>query len=183
IGRALSRRLDALAGMFALMVLGIGGLVVMYAHYYLGPREDVPKFSAYLLLFMGAMLGMVVAGNLLLLAVFWELTSISSFLLIGYWSHQREAREGARMALVITGAGGLALRGGGLLSGRTVGGYERAGGLAAGAAIRAHASYPAVLGLVLLAIFTKSAQFPFHLWLPHAMAAPTPASAYLHSSK
>ncbi|HSM10105.1 MAG TPA: monovalent cation/H+ antiporter subunit A [Lysobacter sp.] len=182
IGLAFSLRLDGLAWMFALMVLGIGGLVVMYAHYYLGPREDVPKFFAYLLLFMGAMLGMVVAGNLLLLAVFWELTSISSFLLIGYWSHQREAREGARMALVITGAGGLALLGGVLLIGRIVGSYELDAVLAAGDAIRAHASYPAVLGLVLLAIFTKSAQFPFHFWLPHAMAAPTPVSAYLHSA-
>ncbi|MBA2237906.1 MAG: monovalent cation/H+ antiporter subunit A, partial [Lysobacter sp.] len=182
IGLAFSLRLDGLAWMFALMVLGIGGLVVMYAHYYLGPREDVPKFFAYLLLFMGAMLGMVIAGNLLLLAVFWELTSISSFLLIGYWSHQREAREGARMALTITGAGGLALLGGVLLIGKVVGSFELDAVFAAGEAIRAHSTYPAILGLVLLAIFTKSAQFPFHFWLPHAMAAPTPVSAYLHSA-
>ncbi|MBA3485922.1 MAG: monovalent cation/H+ antiporter subunit A, partial [Lysobacter sp.] len=182
IGLAFSLRLDGLAWMFALMVLGIGGLVVMYAHYYLGPREDVPKFFAYLLLFMGAMLGMVIAGNLLLLTVFWELTSISSFLLIGYWSHDKEAREGARMALVITGAGGLALLGGVLLIGNIVGSYELDAVFAAGDAIREHATYPAVLGLVLLAIFTKSAQFPFHFWLPHAMAAPTPVSAYLHSA-
>ncbi|MDQ3288220.1 MAG: monovalent cation/H+ antiporter subunit A [Pseudomonadota bacterium] len=182
IGLAFSLRLDGLAWMFALMVLGIGGLVVMYAHYYLGPREDVPKFFAYLLFFMGAMLGMVIAGNLLLLAVFWELTSISSFLLIGYWSHQREAREGARMALTITAAGGLALLGGVLLIGNVVGSFELDAVFAAGEAIRAHSTYPAMLGLVLLAIFTKSAQFPFHFWLPHAMAAPTPVSAYLHSA-
>ncbi|MDQ3617926.1 MAG: monovalent cation/H+ antiporter subunit A, partial [Pseudomonadota bacterium] len=182
IGLAFSLRLDGLAWMFALMVLAIGGLVVMYAHYYLGAREDVPKFFAYLLLFMGAMLGMVLAGNLLLLVVFWELTSITSFLLIGYWSHRREAREGARMALTITGAGGLALLGGVLLIGRIVGSYELDAVLAAGDAIRAHATYPLLLGLVLLGIFTKSAQFPFHFWLPHAMAAPTPVSAYLHSA-
>ncbi|MEG3192015.1 monovalent cation/H+ antiporter subunit A [Lysobacter sp. D1-1-M9] len=182
IGLAFSLRLDGLAWMFALMVLAIGGLVVMYAHYYLGAREDVPKFFAYLLLFMGAMLGMVLAGNLLLLTIFWELTSISSFLLIGYWSHQKEAREGARMALTITGAGGLALLGGVLLIGQIVGSFELDAVFAAGDAIRAHATYPAILGLVLLAIFTKSAQFPFHFWLPHAMAAPTPVSAYLHSA-
>jgi multicomponent K+:H+ antiporter subunit A len=182
IGLMFSLRLDGLAWMFALMVLAIGGLVVMYARYYLGEREDAPKFYAYLLLFMGAMLGMVLAGNLLLLAVFWELTSISSFLLIGYWSHDREAREGARMALTITGAGGLALLGGVLLVGQVVGSYELDAVLAAGDSIRAAPTYPAILGLVLLAVFTKSAQFPFHFWLPHAMAAPTPVSAYLHSA-
>ncbi|WP_189457273.1 monovalent cation/H+ antiporter subunit A [Cognatilysobacter bugurensis] len=182
IGLGFSLRLDGLAWMFALMVLAIGGLVVMYAHYYLGEREDVPKFFGYLLLFMGAMLGLVVASNLLLLAVFWELTSISSFLLIGYWSHDREAREGARMALTITGAGGLALLGGVLLIGQVVGSYELDAVLAAGDAIRAAPTYPAILILVLLAVFTKSAQFPFHFWLPHAMAAPTPVSAYLHSA-
>ncbi|MFC0676834.1 monovalent cation/H+ antiporter subunit A [Lysobacter korlensis] len=182
IGLAFSLRLDGLAWMFALMVLAIGGLVVMYARYYLSEREDAPKFYAYLLLFMGAMLGMVVAGNLLLLAVFWELTSISSFLLIGYWSHDREAREGARMALTITGAGGLALLGGVLLIGQAVGSYELDVVLAAGDVIRAAPTYPLMLALMLAAIFTKSAQFPFHFWLPHAMAAPTPVSAYLHSA-
>ena len=182
IGLAFSVRLDGLAWMFAFMVLAIGALVVMYAHYYLGPRENVPKFFAYLLLFMGSMLGMVVVGNLLLLAVFWELTSISSFLLIGYWSHLREAREGARMALTITGAGGLSLLGGVILIGQVVGSYELDAVLAAGDAIRGHVHYPAILGLVLLGVFTKSAQFPFHFWLPHAMSAPTPVSAYLHSA-
>ena len=182
IGLAVTLRLDGLAWMFALMVLAIGGLVVMYARYYLSEREDAPKFFAYLLLFMGAMLGMVIAGNLLLLAIFWELTSISSFLLIGFWSHRRDAREGARMALTITGAGGLALLGGVLLIGHVVGSYELDVVLAAGDLIRAHTLYPAILGLVLLGIFTKSAQFPFHFWLPQAMAAPTPVSAYLHSA-
>ena len=182
LGLAFSLRLDGLAWMFASMVLAIGALVVMYARYYLDAREDAPKFFAYLLLFMGAMLGMVLAGNLLLLAVFWELTSISSFLLIGYWSHDREAREGARMALTITGAGGLALLGGVILIGQVVGSYELDAVFAAREAIQAAPTYPAILALVLAGIFTKSAQFPFHFWLPHAMAAPTPVSAYLHSA-
>ncbi|HEY4554824.1 MAG TPA: proton-conducting transporter membrane subunit, partial [Lysobacter sp.] len=182
IGLAFSLRMDGLAWTFALMVLAIGGLVVMYARYYLSERDDASRFFGYLLLFMGAMLGMVIAGNLLLLAVFWELTSISSFLLIGFWSHQREAREGARMALTITGAGGFGLLGAVLLIGQVAGSFELEAVLAAGDAIRAAPTYPAILGLFLLAVFTKSAQFPFHFWLPHAMAAPTPVSAYLHSA-
>ncbi len=181
-GLDFSLRLDGLAWMFAGLVLAIGALVVLYAHYYLGPGDSVRRFYAYLLLFMGAMLGVVLAGNLLLLVVFWELTSISSFLLIGFWSHRQDAREGARMALAITGAGGLALLGGVLLIGRIVGSYELDAVLAAGDAIRASALYPWVLGLVLAGVFTKSAQFPLHFWLPHAMAAPTPVSAYLHSA-
>ncbi len=179
---AFSMRVDGLAWMFATMVLGIGGLVVLYAHYYLSERDSARRFFCYLLLFMGAMLGMVLAGNLLLLMVFWELTSISSFLLIGFWSHRQDAREGARMALIITGGGGLALLGGVLLIGRIVGSYDLDVVLAAGDVIRAHALYPWALLLVLAGIFTKSAQFPFHFWLPHAMAAPTPVSAYLHSA-
>ncbi|MBN6151824.1 monovalent cation/H+ antiporter subunit A [Xanthomonas sp. AmX2] len=182
IGLLFSLRLDGLAWMFAGLVLAIGALVVMYAHYYLGARDDAARFYGCLLLFMGAMLGMVIAGNLLLLMVFWELTSISSFLLIGYWSHRKDARDGARMALVITGGGGLALLGGVLLIGRIAGSYQLDAVLAAGDAIRASALYPWALGLVLAGIFTKSAQFPFHFWLPHAMAAPTPVSAYLHSA-
>jgi multicomponent K+:H+ antiporter subunit A len=181
-GLLFTLRLDGLAWMFALMVLAIGVLIVMYAAYYLSRNDSAPRFFAYLLLFMGSMLGMVVAGNLLLLVVFWELTSISSFLLIGYWSQRDDARDGARMALTLTAGGGLALLGGVLLIGRIVGSFELDDVLAAGPQIREHALYPAVLGLVLLGIFTKSAQFPFHFWLPHAMAAPTPVSAYLHSA-
>ncbi|HBK56868.1 MAG TPA: monovalent cation/H+ antiporter subunit A [Xanthomonadales bacterium] len=182
IGLALSLRVDGLAWMFAGLVLAIGGLIVLYAHYYLDRADSAPRFFTYLLLFMGAMLGMVVAGNLILLAVFWELTSLSSFLLIGYWFGREDAREGAKMALVITGAGGLALLGGVILLGRIVGSYELDVVLTSGPTILASPYYPAALGLVLLAVFTKSAQFPFHFWLPHAMAAPTPVSAYLHSA-
>ena len=181
-GLDLSLRLDGLAWMFAGLVLGIGALIVMYAHYYLDSRDNAPRFYSFLLLFMGAMLGMVLSGNLLLLVVFWELTSISSFLLIGFWTHREDARQGARMALTITALGGLALLGGVLLIGRVVGSFELDAVFAAGDAIRNDAWYPAILGLVLLGIFTKSAQFPFHFWLPQAMAAPTPVSAYLHSA-
>ncbi|RPH64135.1 MAG: monovalent cation/H+ antiporter subunit A, partial [Burkholderiales bacterium] len=133
-------------------------------------------------LFMGAMLGIVLADNLVLLVVFWELTSLSSFLLIGYWHHRRDARQGARMALAITGGGGLCLLAGVLLLGHIVGSYRFDDVLAAGATIREHPLYVPTLLLVLLGAFTKSAQFPFHFWLPHAMAAPTPVSAYLHSA-
>ncbi|MDH5831787.1 monovalent cation/H+ antiporter subunit A [Luteimonas sp. M1R5S18] len=181
-GLALSLRLDGLAWMFAGLVLGIGVLIVMYARYYLSEDDCSSRFFSYLLLFMGAMLGVVLAGNLLLLVVFWELTSISSFLLIGFWTHRQDARQGARMALTITGLGGLALLGGVLLIGRVVGSYELDVVLAAGDAIRASAEYPAILALVLAGVFTKSAQFPLHFWLPQAMAAPTPVSAYLHSA-
>lgn len=182
VGLSFALRLDGLAWMFALLVLAIGALVVMYARYYLGREDSAARFYAFLLLFMGAMLGLVLAGNLLLLLVFWELTSLSSFLLIGFWTHRKDAREGARMALVITGGGGLALLGGILLIGRIVGSYDLDVVLASGQALRASPLYPAALCLVLAGIFTKSAQFPFQFWLPHAMAAPTPVSAYLHSA-
>ena len=182
LGLAVSLRLDGLAWMFAGLVLAIGGLIVVYARYYLSEEDSMPRFFSYLLLFMGSMLGMVVAGNLVLLAVFWELTSVSSFLLIGFWNHRQDARDGARMALAITGAGGLALLGGVIVLGRITGSYELDVVLASGPQILAHPMYPVALVLVLLAVFTKSAQFPFQFWLPHAMAAPTPVSAYLHSA-
>ncbi|MFM2450892.1 MAG: multicomponent antiporter subunit [Pseudomonadota bacterium] len=179
-------RMDGLAFMFALLVLGIGALVVLYAAYYLDPKDPPARFFSFLLLFMGAMLGVVLADNLILLVVFWELTSLSSFLLIGYWHADadkgQEARQGARMALTITGAGGLCLLAGALLIGHIVGSTDLDKVLASGDLIRAHALYEVALVLVLLGCFTKSAQFPFHFWLPHAMAAPTPVSAYLHSA-
>lgn len=182
LGLNLSFRLDGLSFLFALLILGIGLLVILYARYYLSEQERVARFFACLLLFMGSMLGLVLAGNLLLMLMFWELTSLSSFLLIGFWSHQTAARQGARMALTITGGGGLALLAGILVIGHVVGSYELSDVLAAGDMLRAHSLYPVALVLVLLGVFTKSAQFPFHFWLPHAMSAPTPVSAYLHSA-
>jgi len=182
LGLAFGFRMDGLAWLFSLLISGIGMLIVLYAAYYLDPDDPAARFFGFLLLFMGAMLGVVLADNLLLLVVFWELTSLSSFLLIGYWTSEKDARQGARMALTITGAGGLALLGGVLLLGEIVGGYNLELVLASGNVIRAHPMYPLALGLVLAGAFTKSAQFPFHFWLPHAMAAPTPVSAYLHSA-
>ncbi|TLX54984.1 monovalent cation/H+ antiporter subunit A [Stutzerimonas nosocomialis] len=182
IGLNLSLRLDGLGFLFALLILGIGLLVILYARYYLSKKEPMGRFYAYFLLFMGAMLGVVLSENLLLMLMFWELTSLSSFLLIGFWGHRSDARQGARMALTVTGGGGLALLAGILLIGHIVGTFELSTVLAAGHAIRAHDLYPVALILVLLGVFTKSAQFPFHFWLPQAMAAPTPVSAFLHSA-
>jgi multicomponent K+:H+ antiporter subunit A len=181
-GLSLGFRLDGLALLFALMILGIGLLVILYARWYLAERDPMGRFYAYLLLFMGAMLGLVMSENLIQLLMFWELTSISSFLLISYWRQREDARRGARMALAVTGGGGLALLGGILLLGEIVGSYELSAVLASREIIHAHPLYIPALVLILLGVFTKSAQFPFHFWLPNAMAAPTPVSAYLHSA-
>jgi len=182
VGLDLAFRLDGLSFVFSLMILTIGVLVVLYASYYLSANDSTTRFFSYLLLFMGSMLGLVLSENLLLLLVFWELTALSSFLLISFWGHREDARQGARMALVVTGMGGLALLGGVLLIGQIVGSYNLTDILASGDLIRAHQWYLPALVLFLLGVFTKSAQFPFHFWLPHAMAAPTPVSSYLHSA-
>ncbi|WP_028999739.1 monovalent cation/H+ antiporter subunit A [Azohydromonas australica] len=175
-------RLDGFAWMFAMLVSGMGLLVIVYARYYLSPEDPAARFYSLLLGFMGAMLGVVTAGNLVQLVVFWELTSVFSFLLIGYWYHRKDARRGARMAFTVTATGGLAMLAGLLILGHIVGSHDLDAVLAAGDTVRAHPMYPLALGLILLGALTKSAQFPFHFWLPHAMAAPTPVSAYLHSA-
>ncbi|MDZ7751973.1 MAG: monovalent cation/H+ antiporter subunit A [Gammaproteobacteria bacterium] len=181
-GLTLAFRLDGLGLLFALLILGIGLLVILYARYYLAAGDCMGRFYAYLLLFMGAMLGIVLSENIIQLLVFWELTSLTSFLLISYWQERADARQGARMALAITGAGGLAMLGGFVLLGHIVGSYELSVILQSGDVIRAHPLYLPTLVLILLGAFTKSAQFPFHFWLPNAMSAPTPVSAYLHSA-
>ncbi|OFA32472.1 monovalent cation/H+ antiporter subunit A [Glaciecola punicea] len=181
-GLTLSLHLDGLALMFALLILGIGLLIIVYARYYLSKKEAVGRFFAYLILFMTAMLSIVLSNNVLQMWMAWEVTSISSFLLISFWSTKSESRKGARMALTVTAAGGLALLAGLLIIADIVGSYELRVILASGDLIRESALYPVILILVLAGAFTKSAQFPFHFWLPHAMAAPTPVSAYLHSA-
>ena len=182
VGLNFNFRLDGLALMFALLITGVGLLVILYAGYYLGADENWGKFFALLMLFMAAMLGIVLSDNLLLLVVFWELTSISSFLLVGYWSHRADARAGARMALAVTGGGGLALLAGVVVLGQIAGTYDLSAMLGRGAEIQADPRFTLALLLILLGCFTKSAQVPFHFWLPDAMAAPTPVSAYLHSA-
>ena len=182
LGLDFTLRMDGFAWMFSMLITGIGFLVVLYARYYMSPADPVPRFFAFLLAFMGAMLGIVLSGNLIQLVFFWELTSLFSFLLIGYWYQSATARDGARMALTITATGGLCLLAGVLLIGHIVGSYDLDRVLASGSLIRAHELYVPALVLVLLGALTKSAQFPFHFWLPHAMAAPTPVSAYLHSA-
>jgi len=174
--------LDGLGFFFAGLILAIGLLIIIYARYYLSKDDPMGQFYSYLLLFQGAMVGIVLSDNVLLLLVFWELTSLSSFLLIGYWKHLPEGRQGARMALAVTGMGGLSMIAGMLILGDVVGSYDLTVILQHSAEIQASPWYLPALLLILGGCFTKSAQFPFHFWLPHAMAAPTPVSAYLHSA-
>jgi multicomponent K+:H+ antiporter subunit A len=182
LGFDLVLRLDGLTWLFCVLVLGIGVLVTLYARYYLSSADPVPRFFAYLLGFMSAMLGVVLSGNVLQIAFFWELTSLLSFLLIGYWNQRADAQRGARMALVVNAAGGACLLVGLLVLGRIAGSWELDAILASPRRITDDALYPVALCLILLGTFTKSAQVPFHFWLPNAMAAPTPVSAYLHSA-
>jgi multicomponent K+:H+ antiporter subunit A len=182
LGLNFTVRMDGFAWLFAVMITGIGALVVLYARYYMSAEDPVSRFFSLLLAFMGSMTGVVLSGNLVQLSFFWELTSLFSFLLIGYRHHTATARDGARIALIVTVFGGLSLFGGVLVLGHIVGSYDLDVVLASGDRIRSHPLYLPALILVLLGAFTKSAQFPFHFWLPHAMAAPTPVSAYLHSA-
>ncbi len=182
LGIALSFYVDGLSLLFALLISGIGALVVIYAGGYLGEHPQAGRFYALILMFMASMLGLVLAGNVITMFVFWELTSLSSFLLIGF-DHQREAaRAAALQALLVTGAGGLALLAGLLLLGQAGGSLELSTLLNEGRAIQSHPLYLSILLLILVGAFTKSAQVPFHFWLPGAMEAPTPVSAYLHSA-
>lgn len=181
LGVQISLYVDGLSLLFAMLITGIGALVMIYAGGYLKGHPLLGRFYLYITLFMASMLGLVTSGNLLALFIFWELTSISSYLLIG-WKHEEEkARKAALMALLVTGGGGLALLAGLVLVGIAAGSFELAAVLAGGS-LAGHALYAPALALVLLGAFTKSAQFPFHFWLPEAMAAPAPVSTYLHSA-
>ncbi len=182
LGVNLSFYVDGLSLLFALLISGIGALVVVYAGGYLADKPQLGRFYPLVLMFMASMLGVVLAGNVITLFVFWELTSLTSYLLIGLDHDRPTARAAALQALLVTGGGGLALLAGLLLLGQVGGSLELATLLGNGTAIREHALYPPILLLILLGAFTKSAQVPFHFWLPNAMEAPTPVSAYLHSA-
>ena len=182
VGIDFSFRLDALSLIFSLLITGIGTLIYIYAYYYLNPKNSLSKLYALLMLFMTAMLGISLSNNLIILLVFWELTSISSFLLVGYWSNYDAAQRGSRMALTITGMGGLEMLGGFILLGQIAGTYQIDQLTGMAQQIQSSSLFVPALLLILLGAFTKSAQFPFHFWLPNAMAAPTPVSAYLHSA-
>jgi multicomponent Na+:H+ antiporter subunit A len=182
LGVNLSFTLDGLSMLFVLLICGIGALVLVYASGYMAGHPLLGRFYAYLLLFMASMLGLVLADNLLLLFVFWELTSFSSYLLIGFDHERPEARAAALQALLVTGGGGLALMAGIILLGQAGGSLELSTLLSRAERLHAHPLYAPALLLILLGAFTKSAQFPFYFWLPSAMEAPTPVSAYLHSA-
>ena len=182
LGLDVTLRVDGFSWLFAVLVLSIGALVVLYANFYMDGQERMPRFLALLMAFTGAMQGILISGNILILVVFWEMTSIVSFLLIGFWHQSGAARDGARTALLLTVFGGLFLLTSMLLIGNMIGSYDLEAVLASGDVIRAHPLYGLALTCFLLGAFTKSAQFPFHFWLPGAMAAPTPVSAYLHSA-
>jgi multicomponent Na+:H+ antiporter subunit A len=182
LGLEVAFAVDGLGLLFALLICGIGALVILYADRYLSHDPGRDRFHPMLLAFMASMLGLVLADNLLLVFVFWGLTGITSFMLIGY-EHEKEAsRKAASQALIVTVAGELAMMAGLVLLAQLAGTYSLSALPAMGEAIRADASYPLVLLLILAGAVTKSAQFPFHFWLPGAMAAPTPVSAYLHSA-
>ena len=182
LGVDLAFRLDGLGLLFALIISSIGALVIVYGGGYLRDDPLLGRFYAYVLVFMSAMLGVVLADNLLTLFIFWELTSISSYLLIGFKHDQEDSRYAALQALLVTASGGLALLAGLVLLGHVAGTYTISEMVARAEIVRADGLYGAILALVLLGAFTKSAQVPFHFWLPGAMAAPTPVSAYLHSA-
>ncbi|MDO5620298.1 MAG: monovalent cation/H+ antiporter subunit A [Paracoccus sp. (in: a-proteobacteria)] len=182
LGLNLRFRIDGFAWLMMMLVAGIGLLVVVYARWYMSEDDAASRFHAAILTFTGAMTGVLLSGNIIMLVVFWELTSLASFVLISYWHQKPEARRGARVALTVTAAGGLCLLVSMAMIGHIAGSFELDIVLARGAVIRAHPLYEPILFLFLLAAFTKSAQFPFHFWLPNAMAAPTPVSTFLHSA-
>ena len=182
LGLSLAFNLDALGLLFAILITAVGALVVLYASRYLDGQPQASRFYASLFAFMGAMLGVVLSDNVLTLFVFWELTGFTSFLLIGFDHERAEARAAAIQALIVTGAGGLALLAAGVLLADASGTLRLSAMAVERAAIVTSPFYAVIASLVLVAAFTKSAQVPFHFWLPNAMEAPTPVSAYLHSA-
>ncbi|WP_181350587.1 hydrogen gas-evolving membrane-bound hydrogenase subunit E [Thalassobacillus sp. CUG 92003] len=174
--------LDGLSLLFLLLISGIGTLVAFYSIYYLHTSEQLGQFYVFFLLFMGSMLGVVLSDNVYVLYTFWEFTSLSSFLLIGFWNHRERSRYGALKSMLITVFGGLSLLGGLIFMQVITGTASIQGMIEQQELILNHEYFPMILTFLLLGAFTKSAQFPFHIWLPDAMEAPTPVSAYLHSA-
>lgn len=174
--------LDGLSMLFALLITGMGALVILYSIFYLSSKEALHKFYCYLLLFMTAMLGVVLSDHLIMLYFFWELTSVSSFLLIAFWHHRKASRRGAQKSMLITVSGGVAMLIGFLMISHITGSYSIREIIEIIPTASRDSIFIMALVLVLLGAFTKSAQFPFHIWLPDAMEAPTPVSAYLHSA-
>jgi multicomponent Na+:H+ antiporter subunit A len=182
LGLSLAFHFDGLGVLFAILIAAVGTLIVLYAADSLRGHADAGKFQISLFAFMGSMLGLVLADNLIALFVFWELTGFTSYLLIGFEHDRSEARRAALQALLVTGAGGLALLAAGILLWQAGGTTSLSEMLGGGLNFVGHPTYVGITALILLAAFTKSAQFPFHFWLPNAMQAPTPVSAYLHSA-
>ncbi|WP_252924361.1 hydrogen gas-evolving membrane-bound hydrogenase subunit E [Aliihoeflea sp. 40Bstr573] len=184
LGVDLAFRLDGFSLLFALLISGIGTLVTIYAGAYFAdkPNAEIGRFLSLIMLFMAAMLGTVLSDNLIVMFVFWELTSLASFLLIGFDGHKEASRKSALQSLIVTGGGGLVLFAGILVIGMTLGTFSFTEVLARSDKLVASPWAGTIAVLVMIGAFTKSAQFPFHFWLPNAMAAPTPASAYLHSA-
>jgi multicomponent Na+:H+ antiporter subunit A len=182
LGLSLSFKLDGFSLLFAFLITGIGSLIILYGGAYLRDYQTVGRFECLILFFMGSMLGLVLADNLILLFIFWELTSIASYLLIGFNHSDLDTRKSALRALLVTAGGGLALLAGLIMLGIAGGTFERSELIARHGEIIASTSYAPIVLRVLAGAFTKSAQVPFHFWLPGAMKAPTPASAYLHSA-
>lgn len=177
-----SAHLDGLSLLFALLITGIGTLVVLYSIYYMQRESSLALFYVYLLLFMGAMLGVVFSDHMLLLYSFWELTSIASFLLIAFWYHRKRSRYGAQKSLLITVFGGICMLIAFLMMYHVTGTFSIQETIRQAGELKGHPLFIPVMLLLLLGAFTKSAQFPFHIWLPDAMEAPTPVSSYLHSA-
>lgn len=182
LGINFALQLDGLSHLFAMIITGIGTFIIIYAGGYLHGHKHLGRMYMYLLLFMTAMIGCAFSRNILLLFIFWELTSVCSYLLIGFNHEKEESQKAATQALLVTGSGGLALLAGLILLGHIGGSYHLSDLIVQAESIQSHALYPITLLLILAGAFTKSAQFPFHFWLPGAMAAPTPVSAYLHSA-
>lgn len=174
--------LDSLSLLFALIITGVGSLVVLYSIFYMSKREALHNFYVYLLIFMGAMLGVVLSDNLLVLYTFWEMTSFSSFLLIAYWYQRKNSRYGATKSLLITVLGGFSMLLGFIMLYVATGTFSVREIIAQAADLQSHDLFIPAMLFILLGAFTKSAQYPFHIWLPDAMEAPTPISAYLHSA-